>query len=64
MDKNTTIAVIIPCYNEELTIIQAIDEVHSILPNAKICVFDNNSSDNSKALVESKIMQIIEGGGQ
>lgn len=56
------IAVIIPCYNESLSIIQVIDEVHSVLPSAKIYVFDNNSSDNSKALVENKILQI--GGGQ
>lgn len=58
------IAVIIPCYNESLSIIQVIDEVHSVLPSAKIYVFDNNSSDNSKALVENKILQIGGGGAE
>lgn len=52
------IAVIIPCYNEELTILKAIDDIHNVLPQARICVFDNNSSDNSKQLVKDKISQI------
>lgn len=61
------IAVIIPCYNEAPTILQVIDEVHSAIPSAKIYVFDNNSTDSSRALVEGKIAQIAKianGGGQ
>ncbi len=54
------IAIIIPCYNEEKTIAQVIDEVLSYLPNAYIYVFDNNSSDNSYAIVESKILDNLE----
>ena len=49
------IAVIIPCYNEESTILQVVDEIHSALPQARICVFDNNSNDKSKKLVLEKI---------
>ena len=49
------ISVIIPCYNEERTILQVIDEVSAILPQAHIAVFDNNSTDNSKNLVLEKI---------
>lgn len=49
------IAIIIPCYNEEATILQVIDEIHSVLPQARICVFDNNSTDKSKHLVLEKI---------
>lgn len=52
------IAVIIPCYNESLSIIQVIDEIHSVLPSAQIYVFDNNSTDNSASLVQDKIAQI------
>lgn len=52
------IAVIIPCYNESLSIIQVIDEIHSVLPSAQIYVFDNNSTDNSASLVQYKIAQI------
>ena len=52
------IAVIIPCYNEEKTIAQVIDEVFAVLPNAHIYVFDNNSSDNSRNIVKAKITEI------
>ncbi len=52
------IAVIIPCYNEEKTIAQVIDEVFAVLPNAHIYVFDNNSSDNSRSIVKAKIDEI------
>ncbi|TLE08781.1 glycosyltransferase [Helicobacter bilis] len=52
------ISVIIPCYNEEKTIAQVIDEVFSVLPNAHIYVFDNNSSDNSRSIVKAKIDEI------
>lgn len=53
-----TIAVLIPCYNEERSIIAVIDEVCAILPNAKIYVFDNNSTDKSADLVRAKITQL------
>lgn len=59
--KNIT--VIIPCYNESLSIIQVIDEVHSVIPHAQIYVFDNNSTDNSASLVQAKIAQIAHTGG-
>lgn len=45
MDKK--IAVLIPCYNEELTIEKVINDVKSILPEARIFVYDNNSTDNT-----------------
>ena len=44
MDK---IAVLIPCYNESLTIKKVIEEWKSALPEAKIYVYDNNSTDNT-----------------
>lgn len=61
------IAVIIPCYNEEKSIIAVIDEVRAVLPNAEIYVFDNNSTDKSVALVQAKIAELshlnVGGGG-
>ena len=44
MDK---IAVLIPCYNESLTIKKVIEDWKSALPEAKIYVYDNNSTDNT-----------------
>ncbi len=44
MDK---IAVLIPCYNEEKTIGKVISDFRSIIPEAMIYVYDNNSSDDT-----------------
>lgn len=41
------VAVLIPCYNEELTIGKVIDDFKVALPDAKIYVYDNNSSDDT-----------------
>lgn len=41
------IAVIIPCYNEEVAIAKVVDDFKQILPEAKIYVYDNNSSDRT-----------------
>ncbi|MCG8672847.1 MAG: glycosyltransferase [Pseudomonadales bacterium] len=41
------IAVILPAYNEALTIEQTIIEFHKALPDAEIVVIDNNSSDST-----------------
>lgn len=40
-------AVLIPCYNEELTIKKVILDFKKTLPEADIYVYDNNSTDNS-----------------
>ena len=41
------IAVLIPCYNEELTIAKVIHDFKNELPDAIIYVYDNNSSDDT-----------------
>jgi glycosyltransferase involved in cell wall biosynthesis len=41
------IAVIVPCYNEALTIAPLVREFRRHLPQAQIYVFDNNSTDNT-----------------
>ncbi len=41
------LAVILPCYNEEGAIEKTIDDFKKFLPDAKIYVYDNNSSDDS-----------------
>jgi glycosyltransferase involved in cell wall biosynthesis len=41
------IAVLIPCYNEEITIGKVIDDFKNILPEAEIYVYDNNSKDKT-----------------
>ncbi len=44
MDK---IAVLIPCYNEELTIAKVVSDAKKYLPDANVYVYDNGSSDNT-----------------
>jgi glycosyltransferase involved in cell wall biosynthesis len=41
------IAVLLPCYNEELTIGKVIDDFQRVLPSATIYVYDNNSKDRT-----------------
>jgi glycosyltransferase involved in cell wall biosynthesis len=42
-----TIAVLIPCHNEELTVAGVVRQFRVHLPSADIYVFDNNSSDKT-----------------
>lgn len=46
MQKHT-IAVIIPCLDEELTIASVIQDYHKALPEAEIYVYDNDSTDHT-----------------
>jgi glycosyltransferase involved in cell wall biosynthesis len=43
--SNQRIAVIVPCYNEALTIGNIVRDFNTCLPQAAVYVFDNNSSD-------------------
>lgn len=58
------IAILIPCYNEGKTINKVVTDFKEVLPEAKIYVYDNNSSDNTAeearqagAIVRSEFMQ-------
>jgi len=42
------IAVLIPCYNEEIAIGQVVRDFAAALPHAKIYVYDNNSRDRTR----------------
>ena len=45
--------VLIPCYNEELTIEKIVLNFKKALPNADIYVYDNNSTDNSYEIAKN-----------
>ncbi len=53
------IAVIIPCYNEEITIGKVITDFHGIIPDASIYVFDNNSTDRTAEIARSLGAEVI-----
>ena len=42
-----TIAVLVPCYNEAVTIGQVVADFKNALPSAQIYVYDNNSRDDT-----------------
>lgn len=45
-------AVLLPCYNESITIKKVVEDFRRELPDADIYVYDNNSSDNSGSIAE------------
>ena len=51
MDK---IAVLIPCYNEALTIAKVVRDFRWALPEAEIYVYDNNSTDDTAMIARSE----------
>jgi len=54
------IAVLIPCYNEALTIAQVVTDFKSELPEAVVYVYDNNSTDNTKELAQKAGAIVLE----
>ena len=49
MDK---IAVLIPCYNEAQTIAKVIGDVKTVLPEAAVYVYNNNSTDDTEKIAK------------
>lgn len=47
LPSNITVAVLVPCYNEEAAIASVVRDFREALPAATIYVYDNNSSDNT-----------------
>ena len=50
MDK---IAVLIPCYNESLTVAKVVADWKAALPEATVYVYDNNSKDGTAQIAEA-----------
>jgi hypothetical protein len=44
------IAVLVPCFNEEAAVATVVADFRNALPSAEIFVYDNNSSDRTKAI--------------
>lgn len=49
-DIQGKIAVLVPCYNEAVTIAKVVDDFRRELPQATVYVYDNNSSDGTGAI--------------
>lgn len=61
-----SIAVLLPCYNEELSIRKTVESFSSILPEAVVYVYDNQSTDNTadEALLAGAIVRREEWPGK
>ena len=46
------IAVLIPCYNEEQTVRKVVEDFKRAIPDAKIYVYDNNSTDRTASIAD------------
>ena len=42
------VAILIPCYNEELTVAKVVRDAFEAVPDADVYVYDNNSTDHTK----------------
>ncbi|MGH6658435.1 MAG: glycosyltransferase [Sphingomicrobium sp.] len=62
-DQQPRIAVLLPCYNEEAAIAATVAGFRSALPDATVYVYDNNSSDRTRALA-AKAGAIVRGESQ
>jgi len=54
-----TIAVILPCYNEEMTIEKVINDVRASLPEAVVYVYDNNSEDKTYEIAAASGVTVL-----
>lgn len=58
------IAVLVPCYNEALTVATVIADFRKALPNASIHVYDNNSKDDTAAIAQANGAEVSRVGYQ
>lgn len=59
----TSIAIVLPAYNEAQTIEAVLRSFHRALPQASIYVVDNNSNDDSGAIARKTLTELaVEGG--
>lgn len=49
---SSKVAVLIPCYNEAVTIAKVVDDFKDVLPDADIYVYDNNSQDDTARIAK------------
>lgn len=52
-NRETKVAVLLPCYNEEVTIGKVVRDFRAALPDADIYVYDNNSTDRTAQIAEA-----------
>ena len=51
---------LVPCYNEEVAVAQVVRDFRVALPGAAICVYDNNSTDNTAAFARAAGAEVFQ----
>lgn len=57
--KKPDVAILVPCYNEEVTIGKVVSDFRRVLPDATVYVFDNNSTDRTAQIAREKGAVVI-----
>ena len=57
--RDMKVALIVPCYNEEIAIAQVIRGFREAMPGIEIYIFDNNSSDSTPAVARSENAHVV-----
>lgn len=50
---------LIPCYNEDVTVSHVVDDFRAALPDARIVVFDNNSTDRTSEVARARGAEVV-----
>ena len=59
INNKVKIVILIPCLNEEITIGKVIHDFQDAIPEAKIIVFDNNSTDRTAVIARESGAEVI-----
>ena len=60
INNKAKIVILIPCLNEEITIGKVIHDFQDAIPEAKIIVFDNNSTDQTAVIAKECGAEVIQ----
>lgn len=58
-EQDARVVVLIPCYNEAVTVAKVVADVRHALPAAKIVVCDNNSTDDTANIAREAGAQVV-----
>lgn len=53
MLTHASVAIVIPCYNEELTVATVVSDAKKYVPDASVYVYDNNSTDKTSEIAKA-----------
>ena len=58
-EQDARVVVLIPCYNEALTVAKVVADVKRALPSARVVVCDNNSTDGTASIAREAGAQVV-----